>query len=110
MLTAATGIGPLLRMAAASYGPRVAAWAAGALFIASLAQLLGSISQSRRLFQVLYLALWYAAVNQLAAADYMGTVLTHGRPAGPSALLIAGAAAVMLAVTFGTRALWHATR
>lgn len=110
MLTAATGIGPLLRMAAASYGPRVAAWAAGALFIASLAQLLGSISQSRRLFQVLYLALWYAAVNQLAAADYMGTVLTHGRPAGPSALLIAGAAAVMLAVTFGTRALRHATR
>ncbi|MHB1592935.1 MAG: hypothetical protein ACYCO9_17035 [Streptosporangiaceae bacterium] len=109
-LTGAAGIGPLLRMAAASDGPRVAAWAAGALFIPSLALLLGSISQSRRLFQVLYLALWYAAVNQLAAADYMGTVLIHGRPAGPSAPLVAGAAVGMLAVTFGIRALRHATR
>ena len=109
-LTAATGLGPLLRMAAASDGPRVAAWAAGALFIPSLALLLGSISQSRRLFQALYLVLWYAAVNQLAAADYMGTVLIHGRPAGPSALLVAGTAAAMLAVTFSIRAIRHATR
>lgn len=110
VLTAATGLGPLLRMAAASDGPRVAAWAAGALFIASLALLLGSVSQSRRLFQVLYLALWYAAVNQLAAADYMGAVLIHGRPAGPSALLVAGIAVAMLAVAFGIRGLRHGTR
>ncbi len=110
MLTAAIGLGPLLRMVAASDGPRVAAWAAGALFIPSLALLLGSVSQSRRLFQALYLALWYAAVNQLAAADYMGTVLIHGRPAGPSVLLVAGIAVAMLAVTFGIRALRHATR
>ena len=55
-------------------------------------------------------ALWYAAVNQLAAADYMGTVLVHGRPAGPSALLVAGIAMAMPAVTFGIRAVRHATR
>ena len=109
-LTAATGLGPLLRMAAASDGPRVAAWAAGALFIPSLALLLGSVSRSGRLFQALYVALWYAAVNQLAAADYMGTVLVHGRPAGRSALLVAGIAVAMLAVTFGIRAVRHATR
>jgi hypothetical protein len=109
-LTTATGLGPLLRMAAASDGPRVAAWAAGALFIPSLALLLGSVSRSSRLFQALYVALWYAAVNQLAAADYMGTVLVHGRPAGPSALLVACVAVAMLAVTFGIRAVRHATR
>jgi hypothetical protein len=109
-LTAATGLGPLLRMAAASDSPRVAAWAAGALFIPSLALLLGIVSRSHRLFQALYLVLWYAAVNQLAAADYMGTVLVHGRPAGPSALLVAGIAIAMLAVTFGIRAIRHATR
>ena len=109
-LTAATGLGPLLRMAAASDGPRVAAWAAGALFIPSLALLLGSVSRSRRLFQALYVALWYAAVNQLAAADYMGTVLVHGRPAGPSPLLTAGIALAMLTLTFTIRAVRHATR
>jgi hypothetical protein len=108
-LTAATGLGPLLRMAAASDGPRVAAWAAGAL-LPSLALLLGSASRSSRLFQALYVALWYAAVNQLAPADYMGTVLAHGRPAGPSALLVAGIAIAMLAVTFGIGAVRHATR
>jgi hypothetical protein len=109
-LTTATGLGPLLRMATASDGPRVAAWAAGALFIPSLALLLGSVSRSRWLFQALYVALWYAAANQLAAADYMGTVLVHGRPAGPSALLVAGIAVAILAVTFGIRAVRHATR
>jgi hypothetical protein len=109
-LTTATGLGPLLRMATASDGPRVAAWAAGALFIPSLALLLGSVSRSRWLFQALYVALWYAAVNQLAAADYMGMVLVHDRPAGPSALLVAGIAVAILAVTFGIRAVRHATR
>ena len=109
-LTAATGLGPLLRMAAASDGPRVAAWVGGALFIPSLALLLGSVSRSHRLFQALYVVLWYAAVNQLAAADYMGTVLVHGRPAGPSALLVAVTAIAMLAVTSGVRAIRHATR
>lgn len=50
---------------------RVAAWAAGALLIPSLALLLGSFSRSRWLFQALYVPLWYAAIDQLAAADYM---------------------------------------
>jgi hypothetical protein len=62
------------------------------------------------MFQALYLIAWYAAVNQVAAADYMGTVLVHGRPAGPSPLLTAGIAAVMLAVTLTIRAARHAAR
>lgn len=110
VLTAATGLGPLLRMAIAADGPQVAAWMAGALFIPALALLLGTASRTHRLFQALYVTLWFAAVNQLAAADYMGTVLVHGRPAGPSPLLVAGVAAAMLAVTFSVRAAQHATR
>jgi hypothetical protein len=109
-LTALAGLGPLLRMAIAADGPRVAAWIAGVLFIPALALLLGTASRTHRLFQALYVMLWFAAVNQLAAADYMGTVLVRGRPAGPSSLLVAGVAAAMLAVTFSVRTAQHATR
>ncbi|MGH3274538.1 MAG: hypothetical protein ACRDNZ_09515, partial [Streptosporangiaceae bacterium] len=79
-------------------------------FIPSLALLLGTVSRTHRAFQVLYVILWYAAVNQVAAADYMGTVLRNGRPAGPSPLLIAAVSAAMLAATFTIRAARHATR
>ena len=109
-LTAATGLGPLLRMATAADGPRVAAWAAGALFIPALALLAGTATRTHRTFQALYVILWYAAVNQLTAADYMGTVLVHGQPAGPSPPLTAGIALAMLAVTWVIRATQHATR
>jgi hypothetical protein len=110
MLTALTGLGPLLGMIIAADRPGITAWAAGALFIPSLALLLGTASGTHRMFQVLYLALWFAAVNQVAAADYMGTVLAGGRPAGPSALLVAGLAAIMLAAACAIRAVQHATR
>ena len=110
MLTALAGLGPLLRMAASGDGPRTAAWIAGALFIPALALMLGTASRTHRMFQALYVILWYAAVNQVKAADYMGTVLVNGRPAGPSPLLFTGAALAMLAVTFTIRAAQHATR
>lgn len=109
-LTAAAGLGPLIQMAIAADGSRVAAWIAGALFIPSLALLLGSASRTERVFQVIYLLLWYAAVNQLAAADYMGTVLVHGHPARPPPLLIAGVVLAMLGGAFAIRAAQHATR
>jgi hypothetical protein len=109
-LTVAAGAGPLLRIAAAADGARLAAWIAGALFIPSLALLLGTVSRTHRTFQILYLILWYAAVNQVAAADYMGTVLRDGRPAGPSPLLIAAVSAAMLAATIMIRAARQALR
>jgi hypothetical protein len=109
-LTAVAGLGPLLRMVVAANGAGVAAWIAGALFIPSLALLLGVASRTHRLFQVTYLILWYAAVNQLAAADYMGTVLVGGRPAGPSPWVIAASALALLTLTFVIRATRHARR
>jgi hypothetical protein len=110
VLTAVVGLGPLLRMAAAADGPGVAAWTAGALFIPSLALMLGTASRTHRVFQAIYVLLWYAAVNQVAAVDYMGTVLVNGRPAGPSPLLTAGVSLAMLAITITTRGAQHATR
>jgi hypothetical protein len=45
-LTAVTGLGPLLRLALAGDGPGVAAWIAGALFVPSLALVLGIASRT----------------------------------------------------------------
>jgi hypothetical protein len=109
-ITALTGIGPLLGMAIAANGPGMAAWAAGALFIPSLALMLGAVSRTHRMFQAVYVVVWYAAVNQVAAADYMGTVLENGRPAGPSPLLTAGVSLAMLAITLIVRTARHVTR
>jgi hypothetical protein len=109
-LTAVAGLGPLLRMIVAADGPGVSAWIAGALFIPSLALMLGTASRTHRMFQVSYLILWYAAVNQVAAADYMGTVLVGGRPAGPSPVVIAALALALLTLTFVIRGTQHARR
>ena len=97
-------------MAIAADGAGVAAWVGGALFIPSLALLLGTVSRTHRVFQVLYLILWYAVVNHVAAADYMGTVLVSGRPAGPAPALAGGVALAMLAAAFAIRGVRHATR
>jgi hypothetical protein len=51
----------------------LAAWAAGALFIPSLALALGTWSGNSRTFEVVYTFLWYVGpMNQVAALDFMG--------------------------------------
>jgi hypothetical protein len=109
-LAVVTGFGPLIRMAAAADGPRVAAWVAGAAFIPSLALLLGTATRTHRAFQLGYIILWYAMVNQVAAADYAGTVLVNGHPAGPPPALVGGVAFAMLCIAVVVRAVRHATR
>lgn len=48
-------------------------WAVGALFIPSLALALGTWSGSSRMFEFLYLFLWYLGpLNQVLVFDYMG--------------------------------------
>jgi hypothetical protein len=98
VLTAGVAIGPSLRMALDPDPLGLAAWVGGVLFIPSSALLLGVLSRSHRLFQGLYLPLWYLVVNGVAGVDYMGAVRWHGRPAGPSSGLIVGAALTMLLV------------
>ncbi|MGW4971898.1 hypothetical protein ACWEP3_18260 [Streptomyces albidoflavus] len=97
VLTAVLGVAPLLRMAFAADLPGLAAWLGGLLFIPSLALLLGVVCRTHRVFQVVYLPLWYLVVNQVAALDFMGAVREAGVPAGPTplfpllALLLLGA-------------------
>ena len=45
----------------------VAAWAGGVLFIPSLAFLSGTLARTPRLFQALYVPLWYLVLNGVAA-------------------------------------------
>ncbi|MFJ8628665.1 hypothetical protein ACIRD3_38285 [Kitasatospora sp. NPDC093550] len=100
VLTAVMGVAPLVRMLVAGDGPGVACWFGGVLFIPSLAMSLGVLSRTHRVFQAIYLPIWYVLVNNVAALDFMGAVRVDGRPAGPSPLLIVALSAAMLAVVF----------
>ncbi|GIH63353.1 hypothetical protein [Microbispora siamensis] len=110
VLTAATGVGPLVRMAVAADWPGVGSWAGGTLLVPSLALALGVACRTHRVFQVVYLGLWYLAVNGTAAVDYMGAVRTDGLPAGPSPLVVGGLAAALLCAALAVRTARHAAR
>jgi hypothetical protein len=99
VLSAALGAAPLVRMVAAADGPGIAAWAAGALFVPSLAVFLGVVCRTHRVFQALYLPLWYLVMNGVAGLDFMGSVREDGVPAGPTGAFY-GVAALLLGLTF----------
>ncbi|MFI7245915.1 ABC transporter permease [Streptomyces qinglanensis] len=99
VLTAVLGLAPLIRMALAVDFPGLAAWLAGVLFIPSLAMLLGVVCRTHRVFQAVYLPIWYLVVNKVAALDFMGAVRDAGAPAGPTPLIYA-AALLMLGASF----------
>ncbi|MEV7771717.1 hypothetical protein [Kitasatospora sp. NPDC086791] len=102
VLTAAMGVAPLVRMLVAGDGPGAAHWLGGMLFIPSLAMSLGVVSRTHRVFQAIYLPIWYILVNNVAALDFMGAVRVNGEPTGPSPLLVTALSAAMLAVMFLT--------
>ncbi|WP_455749085.1 hypothetical protein [Kitasatospora purpeofusca] len=110
LLTALIGAGVLVRLAVAGDASGVAAWSAGALFIPSLALALGTLSRTHRLFQALYLPLWYLVVNQIAAADFMGAVRRAGHPAGPSPVLVTAVTLSLLTAALLTRTARRALR
>jgi hypothetical protein len=68
-----TGGGTGLRLLLAGDQLGILAWTAGALFIPTMALALGVWSGSSKLFEVLYLFLWYLGpANRLSAIDFMG--------------------------------------
>jgi hypothetical protein len=73
IVTALTGSAVVIRLLSAGDGAGLLTWFSGALFIPSLALALGIWSNSRKLFEVLYVSLWYLAINRLYAADFLGT-------------------------------------
>jgi hypothetical protein len=97
-LAVLTGSGAAIRFLAAGQWDSLGAWMVGALFIPTLALALGLWSCSSKLFEVLYLVLWYIGpMNQVPAMDYTGATpagLASGMPLvflGATALLIGAA-------------------
>jgi hypothetical protein len=105
VLTAAVGLAPAVRLALAADWPGVAAWGAGVGFIPALALACGVLSRTHRLFQAIYLPLWYAVVNGIAGLDYVGAV-----PGGPSPLLVGAGAVVLLAAGISVAAVRQSRR
>ncbi|WP_067179813.1 hypothetical protein [Microtetraspora niveoalba] len=110
VLTAVTGLAPLVRMAIAADWPGMGAWAGGALLVPSLALALGVACRAHRVFQVVYLGMWYLAVNGVATIDYMGVVRSDGLPAGPPPFAVAGLALALVGAALAVRTARHATR
>jgi hypothetical protein len=112
-VAALAGAGPLLRLLLDGDIPAAAAWVGGVAFIPALALLLGSLSRSARLFQLVYLMLWYAVVNGVPAVDFMGAVRAGDQSnelAGPGPLLVLAAAAALLSLTIVNQEVRHARR
>ncbi|MCC5581751.1 hypothetical protein IMZ11_39735 [Microtetraspora sp. AC03309] len=110
VLTAVTGIAPAVRMVATADWAGVGSWAGGALLVPALALALGVATRTHRVFQVVYLGLWYLAVNGVAALDYMGVVRSEGVPAGPSPLAVGGLALLLVCAALAVRTARHAVR
>lgn len=102
VFTALIGAAPLVRMIMAGDGQGAGAWLAGAVFIPSLALLLGCLSRAPRLFQAVYLCLWYTLVNGFAAVDFMGAIRNEGALAGPSPVLVGLVSLAGFAVVLST--------
>jgi hypothetical protein len=93
------GGGVLLRLLVTGDVRGLAAFGCGALFVPAMALLLGLLSGAPRLFEALYLALWYTGpMNQVPPLDY-GGFTTAGLLAG-TPLIFLGVAAAGLAVAF----------
>lgn len=88
----------------------LAAWAGGALFIPALALALGTLSGAPRVFQAVYVVVWYLMINDVPALDVMGALREHGRPLGPSPFLVAGLALAGIGVASGVTAGRHRSR
>jgi hypothetical protein len=98
LLAMATGAGAAIRFLAAGDMTAFGAWLVGALFIPSMALALGVWSGTSKLFEILYLVIWYIGpMNHVPAMDYLGATragLAEGMPLvylGVTAVLAAAA-------------------
>ena len=99
LVTLLTGGGVALRLISAGDSAGLLTWISAALFIPSFALALGVWSRGNKLFEVLYVTMWYLGpMNKIAALDFMGAS-TDGYP-----LAYMGAAFVLVALAFAGRA------
>ncbi len=96
LLAVLTGSGVALKLLSAGDGTGLLAWISAALFIPSFALALGIWSNSNKLFEVLYILLWYLAMNKLAVVDFFGA-----NSSGNVAFFLPFSAALILAAFLG---------
>jgi hypothetical protein len=72
IVTVLTGSGAALKLLGTGDTVGLLAWFSGAIFIPSLALALGVWSNSHKLFEVLYVTMWYLMLNKVYAVDYLG--------------------------------------
>ncbi|PZR72182.1 MAG: hypothetical protein DLM73_13910 [Chthoniobacterales bacterium] len=94
-----TGGGTGIRLLVAGDQMGLVAWTAGALFIPTMALALGVWSGSSKLFEVLYLLLWYLGpANHLGEIDFMGATGSLLPPRTPLVFLTLTAVLAVFAV------------
>jgi hypothetical protein len=71
-LLALAGSGALVRYATQGRPDQVLAWVSGVLFIPALAAFLGTLTNSRRLFEVVYVIWMYLILNGTRSLDFVG--------------------------------------
>jgi hypothetical protein len=82
LVAALTGGGLALRLILAGDFSGLAAWAAGACFIPSLALALGVCTEGRKSFEAIYTIWWYAGpLHHVPRIDFMGTTPMSSTPA-----------------------------
>ncbi len=87
------GSGGLIQMLLVSEWVGVITWTIAVLFIPALALGLGTLSGVSKLFEAIYIALWYfASVERIPSLDFMGRV--------PQETLASGGSLIFLVVTF----------
>jgi hypothetical protein len=92
----------IVRSLIVGQAPAALALVVGAGFVPALAMAAGSLTGGRKLFEVLYLLLWYVGpLNHVASLDYTGAAAAAS-PFGPM-LGFAVAAALLLAVAWAAR-------
>ena len=100
LITLAVGAGAIIRLGVAGDSAGLLALLSGALFIPSLALASGVWSGTSKLFEILYMLIWYLGpLNKLAALDYSGA---HGN-GHPEFFIPFSAVLILIALAGRTR-------
>lgn len=95
-LLAVTGFGALVRYAMQGRPDQVPAWLSGVLFIPALAAFLGTLTNGRKLFEIVYVVWMYLILNGTRSLDFLGASPGTPWPAYMLASVILVAFAILL--------------
>jgi hypothetical protein len=98
-----TGSGMMARALLTGELGHLFALLAGALFVPTLALFLGVISGTKKLFEVSYLLIWYAAINQVPALDFFGLTDATAASALPQAYFVIAVGLLLSAFLYRKR-------